>query len=80
MSDEIYALTFFCLPCHTSNSDITSFFLPIKIVSNFVNPQVNNFADCLDLSFFELKPLPTAINLLFFFFIEDANEYFSTAR
>ena len=50
------------------------------IVSNFANPQVNNFNDCLDLSFFEEKPLPTAINLLFFLLIEDAKEYFSYAR
>ena len=33
----------------------------------------------LDLAFFELKPLPTAINLLPFLSIEDAKEYFSTA-
>jgi hypothetical protein len=34
----------------------------------------------LDLEFFELNPLPTAINLLPFLFIEEANEYFSTAK
>jgi hypothetical protein len=33
-----------------------------------------------DLKFFELKPLPTAINLLPFLTIEEANEYFSAAK
>ena len=46
-------------------------------VSNFVNPQVNNFNDCLDLAFLVSKPLPTAINRLLFFIIDDAREYFS---
>ena len=34
----------------------------------------------LDLSFFVLKPLPTAISLLPFLYTDDANEYFSTAK
>ena len=33
-----------------------------------------------DLAFLELNPLPTAINLLPFLTIDDANEYFSTAK
>ena len=33
-----------------------------------------------DLAFLELNPLPTAINLLPFLIIDEANEYFSTAK
>ena len=47
------------------------------IVSNLVNPQISNFKDCLDLVFFVLKPLATAINLLLFLFTDEAKEYFS---
>ncbi len=39
-----------------------------------------NFELSFDLAFFELNPLPTAINLLPFLIIDEANEYFSTAK
>ncbi len=38
---------------------------------------VNILVLSFDLEFFDLKPLPTAINLLSFRFIDDAKEYFS---
>ena len=56
------------------------FFSAIFIVWNFVNPQVSNFNDSLDLSLLVSKPLPTAINLLPFLSKDDASEYFSTAK
>ena len=48
--------------------------------SKFVSPYVSSFELSLDLAFFELKPLPTAISRLPFLLIDDANEYFSTAK
>ena len=73
-------LILFFFPCQTSIVVRGNFFSTILIVSNFVKPHVSSFKDCFDLSFFVLKPLATAINLLFFFLIDDAKEYFSYER
>ena len=43
-------------------------------------PQVSNFVLSLDLEFLDSKPLPTAISLRLFFIIDEAKEYFSTAK
>ena len=50
------------------------------MVSKLVIPHISIFEDSFDLSFLDLKPLPTAINRLLFLNIDDANEYFSTAK
>ena len=63
-----------------SNSVMAVSFLTISIKSKLVIPQVWIFTDSFDLSLFVLNPLATAINLLLFLKIDDANEYFSTVK
>jgi hypothetical protein len=76
ISDFTYTLTESFFPSQTSRFSIGLLDFAISIKSKLVNPQVISLALSLDLSFLELKPLPTAINRLPFLYTEEAKEYF----
>ena len=71
-------LSFF--PNHASNSKIVSPLFDISKVFVFLKPQFNNLRDSELREFLVSNPDITDIILLSFFFIELANEYFSTAK